>query len=105
MLAARITLAHFSVSSAMNLPKPVGDKANTVPPKSAIRAFSLWSARPRLISLLSLSITQAERNQQDGGPPADLGECRQQPDEKRGSAHHDDGHEEGVFASNQIAGF
>jgi hypothetical protein len=25
MLAARITLAHFSVSSAMNLPKPAGD--------------------------------------------------------------------------------
>jgi hypothetical protein len=64
MLAARITLAHFSVSSAMNLPKPAGYKANTVPPKSAI----WWSARPRLISLLSLSITQAERNQHDEGP-------------------------------------
>ena len=34
MLAARITLAHLSVSSAMNLPKPVGDSANTVPPNS-----------------------------------------------------------------------
>jgi hypothetical protein len=34
MLAARITLAHLSVSSAMNLPKPAGDSANTVPPNS-----------------------------------------------------------------------
>src|SRR6267142_5808684 len=57
MLAARIAFAHFSVSSAMNLPKPAGDSANTVPPKSAIRAFSLGSARPALISLLSLSMT------------------------------------------------
>ena len=57
ILAARITLAHFSVSSAMNLLKPAGDNANTVPPKSAIRAFSLGSARPALISLLSLSMS------------------------------------------------
>src|SRR3954467_2818032 len=35
MLAARITLAHFSVSSAMNLVKSAGDNASTVPPKSA----------------------------------------------------------------------
>jgi len=58
MLAARITLAHFSVSSAMNLLKPAGDNANTVPPKSAIRAFSFGSARLALISLLSLSIVR-----------------------------------------------
>ena len=29
-----LTLAHFSVSSAMNLLKPAGDNANTVPPTS-----------------------------------------------------------------------
>jgi hypothetical protein len=46
MLTARITLPHFSVSSAMNLPKSPGDSANTVPPKSASRALNLGSARP-----------------------------------------------------------
>src|SRR4029077_1297621 len=59
MLIARITLPHFSVSSAMNLPKSAGDNANTVPPKSGIRAFILGSARPALISLLSLSTISA----------------------------------------------
>jgi hypothetical protein len=32
MLAARITLPHFSVSSAMNLPKSAGEPENAVPP-------------------------------------------------------------------------
>jgi|SRR6516162_1772127 len=54
MLAARITLPHFSVSSAMNWPKSAGDSAKGVPPRSASRAFTLGSARPALISLLSL---------------------------------------------------
>src|SRR5262249_22109788 len=57
MLSAWITLLHFSVSSAMKLPKSAGDSANTVPPKSASRAFNFGSARPTLISLLSLSMT------------------------------------------------
>jgi hypothetical protein len=57
ILAARITLRHFSVSSAINFPNWVGDRANGVPPKSAIRAFNLVSARPALISLLILSMT------------------------------------------------
>src|SRR5438874_1578407 len=51
MLIAWITLPHFSVSSAMNLPKSAGDNANTAPPKSASRAFNFGSARPALISL------------------------------------------------------
>src|SRR6516165_7347455 len=59
MLAALITLPHFSVSSAMNLPKSDGDNPNGVPPKSAIRAFKLGSARPALISLLILSMTSS----------------------------------------------
>src|SRR4051812_28558112 len=33
MLAARITLAHFSVSAAINLPKSTGEPASTMPPK------------------------------------------------------------------------
>src|SRR5262245_1409936 len=57
MLVARITLPHFSVSWAINLPKSAGDSTNGVPPKSASRAFNLGSARPALISLLSLSMT------------------------------------------------
>src|SRR5205085_6055809 len=48
MPADLITLAHFSVSSAMNLPNSAGDSAKGVPPKSAIRSFNLGSARPAL---------------------------------------------------------
>ena len=59
MLAARITLPHFSVSSAMSLPKSAGEPASTVPPRSASRALILGSARPALISLLSLSTISA----------------------------------------------
>src|SRR5262245_46447067 len=54
MFAARITLPHFSVSSAISLPKSAGEPAITVPPKSASRALSGGSARAALISLLSL---------------------------------------------------
>src|SRR5262245_54536028 len=54
-----ITLPHFSVSSAMNLPKSAEELANTVAPRSAIRAFIRGSARPALISLLSLSMISA----------------------------------------------
>src|SRR5262245_12045363 len=35
MLASRITLAHFSVSSAMSLPKSPGEPPSVVPPRSA----------------------------------------------------------------------
>ena len=55
MLAARITLAHFSVSSAINLPKSAGEPVSTTPPASASRALTLGSASAALISLLSLS--------------------------------------------------
>ena len=37
MFAARITLPHFSVSSAMCLPKSLGEPGSTVPPRSATR--------------------------------------------------------------------
>src|SRR5262245_55939839 len=48
------TLAHFSVSSAMNFPKSAGEPDNAVPPRSARRALNLGSARAALISRLSL---------------------------------------------------
>src|SRR5262245_11775194 len=48
------TLPHFSVSSAMSLPKPATEPGSTMPPRSANRAFNLGSASPALISLLSL---------------------------------------------------
>jgi len=54
-LAARTTLPHFSVSAAIRLPKSDGEPANTAAPRSASRAFSFASARPALISRLSLS--------------------------------------------------
>src|SRR5262245_60857143 len=59
MLAARITLRQFSVSSAINFPKSAGDPIKTVAPRSANRALIPGSARPALISLLSLSMIAA----------------------------------------------
>src|SRR5262249_52379965 len=59
MLRARMTLPHFSVSSAMSLPKSAGETTSGVTPKTASRAFILGSARPALISLLSLSMISA----------------------------------------------
>src|SRR5262249_3106906 len=50
------TLPHFSVSSAMSLPKSAGEPGRTVPPRLASCALNLGLARPALISLLSLSI-------------------------------------------------
>src|SRR5215468_2118024 len=53
------TLAHFSVSSAMSRPKSAGEPVSAVPPKSVSRALILRSARPVLISLLSLPTMSA----------------------------------------------
>ena len=58
-LAARITLPHFSVSSAMSLPNSADEPGSTVPPRSASRALILISARAALISLLSFSAISA----------------------------------------------
>src|SRR5262249_36442932 len=49
------TLPHFSVSSAMSLPKSAREPASNMPPMSASCVLILGSARPALISLLSLS--------------------------------------------------
>src|SRR5262249_11886276 len=49
------TLAHFSISSAMNLPKPAGQIAKAAEAKFANRASMVGSARTALISLLSFS--------------------------------------------------
>src|SRR6202022_1689113 len=51
-----MTLAHFSVSSAISFPKSAGDPGSTVAPRSANRAPILGSARATLITLLSLSM-------------------------------------------------
>ena len=53
------TLAHFSVSLAISLPKSAGEVGNTPPPRSPSRALILESARPALISLFSLSTISA----------------------------------------------
>src|SRR5262249_20268591 len=50
MLRARMTLLHFSVSSAMSLPKSAGEPASALPPDSAIRALIVGSARAVLVS-------------------------------------------------------
>jgi uncharacterized oligopeptide transporter (OPT) family protein len=59
MLAARITLPHFSVSAAMNALKSAGESGIGVLPKSARRAFTFGSTRAALISLLSLAMIAA----------------------------------------------
>jgi hypothetical protein len=56
---ALTTLPHFSVSSAMSLPKSAGEPAKTVPPRSVSRALILGSKRAALISLFSLSMIAA----------------------------------------------
>src|SRR5262245_18710145 len=56
MLAARITLAHFSVSSAMSLPKSAGEPGSSAPPSSSSRVLSFGSSSAALISRLSLSM-------------------------------------------------
>src|SRR5262249_16441521 len=59
MPADLITLAHFSVSAAMCLPKSVGGPPNGVAPRSASRACILASDKAALIALLRVSITSA----------------------------------------------
>src|SRR6478752_4170047 len=54
-LAVRMTLAHFSTSSAMNFPNPAGVIGIGSTPNSASRAFNLGSPSAALISPLSLS--------------------------------------------------
>src|SRR5262249_16092926 len=55
MLAARITLLHFSVSLTMKDSKSAEDPANIALPRSERRVCTWGSARIALISLLSLS--------------------------------------------------
>src|SRR5262249_38515762 len=57
--AARMTLPHFSVSSAMSLPYSAGEPDSGVPPISASRALIVGSARPALTSRLSRSTMSA----------------------------------------------
>jgi hypothetical protein len=71
MLAARITLPHFSVSSAMSLPNSAGESSSTSPPRSASywgRQEQRWkhkrAARVGYLAGRGLSV-QAPR-----GPPA-----------------------------------
>src|ERR1700757_212153 len=54
MPAKAITLAHFSVCSARNLPNSAGLIAKGTPPRSAKRSCILASAKPALISALSV---------------------------------------------------
>src|SRR5215467_3974908 len=54
MFANLMTLPHFSVSSAMNLPKSAGEPASTVAPRVESCALILGSARPALISRLTV---------------------------------------------------
>src|SRR6516225_10784281 len=59
IFAARITLAHFSVSSASSLPKSADEPRSAVLPRSASLAIILGSARKLLVSLLSFSTISA----------------------------------------------
>ena len=59
MLAARMTLPHFSVSSAISFPKSPGEPERTLIPRSANRALTTGLARPALIAWLSVLMTSA----------------------------------------------
>src|SRR5262249_18116396 len=59
MLAARTTLPHFSVSSAMNFSNAAVEVGNTMLPRSANRAFMTGLASAALISLLSVPMISA----------------------------------------------
>src|SRR5262249_52739665 len=59
MPANLITLAHFSVSSAISFPNSAGDPGSATPPRSAGRAVILGSSRGALTSLLSVSMILA----------------------------------------------
>src|SRR5262245_51639428 len=59
ILATRITLPHFSVSSEINLPKSAGEPASTVPPKLASFVSRLASAMLTLTAVFSFSMTSA----------------------------------------------
>src|SRR6202048_4299611 len=59
MPASLITLAHFSVSSAMNLPNFAGVIGVDSTPKVKRRAFKSGAATPAVLSLLSLSMIVA----------------------------------------------
>src|SRR5262249_15056346 len=56
IFAARTTLLHFSVSSAMNLLKVAGGPVKISHPRSTKRLLVFSSLRPASISLLSLSM-------------------------------------------------
>src|SRR5262249_62192441 len=62
------TLAHFSVSLAMNFPNSAGEPDNAVPPRSARRALNWGSARAALIDDLSGRVFRRA----DAGPEARL---------------------------------
>src|SRR5262249_50785534 len=53
------TLAHFSVSPAMSAANSAGEPGSSVPPCSDSRSIVLASARPALISRLSVSMIAA----------------------------------------------
>src|SRR6516225_4294734 len=55
MLAAAITLRHFSISNTTRLANSDVERGNGVSPSSAIRRVILASAKARLIVLLSCS--------------------------------------------------
>src|SRR5262249_5613489 len=61
MPADLMTLPHFSVSSAMSLPKSAGDPAWTRNPRSSYLALISGRARDALISLLSTSMYSSAR--------------------------------------------
>jgi hypothetical protein len=62
ILAARITLLHFLVSSEITLPKSAGNPPSTVPPRSASRALSFGSATLTLTQSLDDLFRRALRS-------------------------------------------
>src|SRR5262249_16388424 len=59
ILAAKITLPHFMVSSAISLARSAGEPGSTVAPRLASRAWKLASARLALTCVFNLLMISA----------------------------------------------
>jgi hypothetical protein len=111
MLAARITLAHFSVSSAMSLPKSAGEPANAVAPTSANRAPASWDRQgPQDISnrVIADGSSQNEilfmRGNAMSGAPIISGHHPIAEAADQGRHHHEKDHDEAMRRGEDIVG-
>jgi hypothetical protein len=79
------------------------DPARGVAATVARRVFGHVSGRPAVFAAQRQALDQAQPDHQHRRQPANRGKGRQQADQEGRPAHEQDGHQEGIFAANQIA--